>query len=146
MNRESLITLQKYRKHLLTMEQIALQERIAEEQTQKDRLQGLCTRIGEIQVAKITAYTVMDLCLMDQAGSYLQGRRVMAQRSLSIAANAHKEALQKTLQVKMAGDQVGVILEHDWTHHLHEVDLQEQKQVDDLVTAKFAQSGGENTL
>ncbi len=138
MNRESMETLQKYRKHLLNLEQIALQERIAEERKQTTRLEGLSTRLMQIQTAKSNASTVHELCQMDQASMYLQGRKVMAQRALSVANMAHQEALQKTLQVKISGDQVGIILQNDQLAMMKEYGCQEQKQIDDLVTAKFA--------
>jgi hypothetical protein len=138
MKRQSLEILYRYRKHLLEKEQITLQDRIAEENQQKVRLLQLQARIQETHNAKSKAKSVEELCALDEAAAYLHGRMTLAKRALSISAQARQEAVERTLKTKQSLDQIELLLEKGRRQHRIEVDESERRQLDELVTSRYA--------
>jgi hypothetical protein len=138
MKRQSLEILYRYRKHLLEKEQIALQDRISEENQQKLRLVQLQGRVQETHNAKLKARSSEEFKSLDQAAAYLHGRMTLAKRAISIAGHARQEAVEKTLKTKQSLDQVELLLEKGRRQHLIEVDEAERIQLDELVTSRYA--------
>lgn len=140
MNRHAMETLHKYRLHLLSANQVVLQKKIAEEHDQEARLREIEDRIGHLQKAKGSAVSVADLCHFDSAGAYMQCRKTMANRALSLAKTAHQDALEKTVQTKISGDQVEIIIKHHDRDKNYQQGVFEQQRLDDIVSGKFAGS------
>jgi flagellar export protein FliJ len=138
MKKQSLQILHRYRKHLLEREQILLQDRIAEENQQKARLLQLQARVQETHEAKSKATTVEELCALDEAAAYLHGRMTLARRAISVCGQARENALQKTLQTKQGRDQVEALLENERREHIRANDEAEKRQIDELVTSRYA--------
>jgi len=138
MKRQSLEILYRYRKHLLEKDQIALQDRIAEENQQKLRLAQLQARVQETHNAKLKSRTVEELCSLDEAAAYLHGRMTLARRAIGISSHARQEAVEKTLKTKQSLDQIEALLEKGRRQHQIEVDEAERHQLDELVTSRYA--------
>jgi flagellar export protein FliJ len=142
MKKPTLEILHRYRKHLLEREQAALQDRWAEENTQKARILQLQTRVQETHEAKLKATSAAELCTLDDAAAYLHGRTTMAQRALSLARAAREEAVDRMLTCKKERDQVGMVIENDRRRWVREQDESERLQADDLATARYAMRAG----
>ncbi len=138
MKKQSLQILYRYRKHLLEKEQIILQDKIAEENQQKIRLRQLEARVQETHNAKSKAATVEALRSLDEAAAYLHGRMTMARRAITLSGQARQEAVERTLKTKQSLDQIGLMLENGRRLHMAELDESERRQMDDLVTARYA--------
>jgi hypothetical protein len=138
MKKQSLEILYRYRQHLLEKEQIALQEKIAEENQQKTRLLQLQARVQETHNAKARAGTVDELRSLDEAAAYLHGRMTMAKRAISISGQARLDAVEQTLKTKQSLDQIGLLLEKGRREHLAVLDEYERKELDELVTSRYA--------
>ena len=138
MKRESLQILHRYRKHLLEKEQIVLQDKIAEENQQKARLLQLQVRVEATHKSKLKAASVEELRSLDEAAAYLHTRITMARRALSLAGQSRAEALDRTLKSKQARDQIGLLLEKGRREYRREMDHSERRQVDEMVTARYA--------
>jgi hypothetical protein len=138
MKRQSLEILYRYRKHLLEKDQIVLQDKIAEENQQKARLLQLQVRVQETHKAKSKAASVDELRSLDEAAAYLHSRITMARRAISLAGQARAEALDRTLKTKQARDQIGLLLEKGRRELLHDLDVSERLQIDELVTSRYA--------
>src|ERR1700761_8017118 len=100
MKKQSLEILYRYRKHLLEKEQIALQDKIAEENQQKLRLLQLQGRVQETHNAKARAGSVEEICSLDEAAAYLHSRMTLAKRAISISTQARQDAVERTLKTK----------------------------------------------
>jgi hypothetical protein len=137
MKRHSLELLFRHRDHLLEMEQVALQEKLAEENEQKVRLENLVVRIRRTHEAKLGARTVEGVRVLDEAAAYLQGRFIMAKRALGLAGLAREEAAGRTLKAKISRDQIGLLLENGRRAELHEMEVRERQQLDDLSSARY---------
>jgi flagellar biosynthesis chaperone FliJ len=142
MKRQSLQILHRYREHLLEREQASLQDKIAVENEQKARLLQLHTRVHATHEAKQNARVVEDLSSLDDAAAYLHGRVTMARRALSIAGQAREEVLERILTIKKERDQVGLLLEKEKQGRRRDQDDAERRQIDDLVTSRYAMAGG----
>jgi hypothetical protein len=138
MKKQSLEILYRFRSHLLEKEQVALQDKIAEENQQKVRLLQLQQRIQTTHNAKLKAKTVEELRQLDEAAAYLNGRLTLAKRAVSVAGQAREDALSRTLKIKQARDQIGILIEKGRRAYIAELDDSERKQLDDLVTSRFA--------
>jgi hypothetical protein len=138
MKKQSLQILYRYRKHLLEKEQIILQDKIAEENQQKLRLLQLEARVQETHNAKSKAATVETLRSLDEAATYLHTRMTMARRAITLSGQARQEAVERTLKTKQSLDQIGLMLENGRRQHVAELDESERRQMDDLVTARYA--------
>lgn len=138
MKRQSLEILYRYRKHLLEKEQIALQDRIAEENQQKLRLVQLQARVQETHNAKSKARSADELVSLDEAAAYLHSRMTLAKRAISISAHARQDAVERTLKTKQSLDQVELLLEKGRRQHRIEIDEAERIQLDELVTSRYA--------
>jgi len=142
MKKQTLDILHRYRKHLLEREQIAIQDRLAEENTQKARLLQLQARVAETHKAKLNASSSADLCTLDDAATYLHGRVIMAQRALALARRAREETMANALQLKKERDQVGLMLENDRRQFVRAQDEAERLQLNDMATARHAMAAG----
>jgi len=138
MKTQSLEVLYRYRKHLLEKEQIILQDKIAEENQQKVRLLQLQSRVQETHNAKAKATTVEEIRALDEAAAYLHGRMTLAKRAISLSGNAKQDALERTLKTKQSLDQIGLMLENGRRKEMVELDAWERRQMDDLVTSRYA--------
>jgi hypothetical protein len=138
MKKQSLEILYRYRKHLLEKEQIILQDKISEENQQKARLLQLQGRVQSTHNAKIKARSVEELRALDEAAAYLHGRITMAKRAVSLSSQARQDAVERTLKTKQSLDQIGAMLENGRRQHLAELDEAERRQMDELVTSRYA--------
>jgi vesicle coat complex subunit len=143
MKHKSLNVLHRYRQHLLEREQIALQDRIAEDNQQKARLLQLQSRVAATHDAKAKADSVEELCTLDDAAAYLHGRMTLARRAITITTQAREEALDRTLRTLRERDQIASLLEKQRAAARREDDEQERKQIDELVTARYATAQNE---
>ncbi len=142
MEKQSLSLLHRYRNHLLEREQVNLQEKIADENNQKARLQQLQSRVTATHEAKAGARTVEELRALDTAAAYLHGRMTLAKRAISLTAQAREEAMAQTIKAKQARDQVDLLLEKGLVRERREHDEKERSQIDELVTARHAMGLG----
>lgn len=142
MKKQTLDVLHRYRKHLLEREQAAIQDRLAEENTQKARLLQLQSRVTETHEAKLHATSSADLCSLDEAAAYLHGRVTMAQRALTLARMAREEAVARALQLKQDRDQVGMMLENDRRQFQRAQDEAERLELNDMATVRHAMAAG----
>ena len=142
MKKQSLEILYRYRKHLLEKEQITLQDKIAEENQQKARLLQLQVRVKGTHEAKLKATTPEELCALDDAAAYLHGRVTMARRAVQLTGVAREEALDRTLKTKQSRDQIGLLMEKQRAERRREQDETERKQMDELVTSRYAMTLG----
>jgi hypothetical protein len=138
MKKQTLEILHRYRKHLLEREQAAIQDRLAEENTQKARLLQLQSRVADTHQAKLRATSSADLCALDSAANYLHGRVTMAHRALGIARMAREEAMERTIQMKKERDQVGLMIENDRRQFVRAQDDAERLELNDMATARHA--------
>jgi len=138
MKKQSLEILYRYRQHLLEKEQIALQEKIAEENTQKVRLLQLQARVQATHNAKAKSATVEELRSLDEAAAYLHTRMTMAKRAIALSGQARQEAVERTLKTKQSVDQIGLLLENGRRKHRAELDESERRMMDELVTSRYA--------
>ena len=138
MKKQSLEILYRYRKHLLEKEQIVLQDKIAEENQQKVRLLQLQARVQETHNAKLKAASVEEMRALDEAAAYLHGRMTMAKRAISLSGQARQDAVDRTLKTKQSLDQIGLLLENGRRKRLAELDESERRQLDELVTSRYA--------
>jgi flagellar export protein FliJ len=138
MKKSSLDILYRYRKHLLEKEQIALQDKIADENQQKARLLQLQARVQATHEAKLGARSVEEMRALDDAAAYLHGRITMAKRAVTITTQAREDAMNSTLKSKQARDQVGLLIDNDRTEHRRAIDESERKQIDEMVTSRYA--------
>jgi hypothetical protein len=138
MKKQSLEILYRYRQHLLEKEQINLQDKIAEENQQKMRLLQLHARVQETHNAKARAGTVEEIRSLDEAAAYLHGRMVMAKRAIGISAQARQDAVEQTLKTKKSLDQIGLLLEKGRREHRAVLDESERREMDELVTSRYA--------
>src|ERR1700743_2098772 len=104
MKKKSLEILYRHRAHLLEREQIALQDRIAEENQQKVRLLQLQARVQATHNAKARARSVEEIRSLDEAAAYLHSRVTVATRAVAVSAQAREEALARTLKMKQSRD------------------------------------------
>jgi hypothetical protein len=142
MKKQTLDILHRYRKHLLEQEQMAIVERLAEENNQKVRLLQLQQRIAQMHEAKLRATSSADLMSLDEAATYLNSRLTMAQRALALARAAREEAVARVLQLKKERDQVGLLLENNRRERAREQDEAERHQLNELATARYAMAAG----
>jgi hypothetical protein len=138
MKKQSLEILHRYRKHLLEKEQIALQDRIVEENQQKVRLLQLQARVQATHNAKSKAATVDDLRSLDEAAAYLHSRMTLAKRAITLSSKARQDAVERTLKTKISVDQIGAMLEKNRRRHMAEIDEAERRQMDEMVTSRYA--------
>ncbi len=138
MKKQSLQILHRYRTYLLEMEQITLQEKIVEENQQKQRLAHLQARIQTTHQAKAQANHVEDLCSLDEAAAYLHGRVTLARRAITLSGQAREEALDRTLASKKARDQIGLLLEKERLERARARDEAERSLLDELATSRYA--------
>lgn len=142
MKKNSLSILHRYRDHLLEREQINLQEKIADENNQKARLLQLQERVKATHEAKSRAKTIEEMKSLDDAAAYLHGRIILARRAIQLTATAREEAMAKTLKTKQSRDQVAALLEKGRILDRQEHDEKERKQIDELVTSRYAMGLG----
>jgi hypothetical protein len=142
MKKQSLQILHRYRAHLLEKEQIVLQDKIAEENQQRARLLQLQTRVKATHEAKLKSTSVEEMRALDDAASYLHGRMTLARRAIVVSAQERQDALQRTLKTKQERDQVGLLLEKERLEHHRAMDEAERKQIDELVTSRYAMTLG----
>jgi len=142
MKKQSLEILYRHRTHLLEKEQIVLQDKIAEESQQKVRLLQLQARVQTTHNAKARATTVEEMRALDEAAAYLHGRITMAKRAVSLSGQSREEALQRTLKVKQSRDQVASMLEKGRVERRRRDDDSEKRQLDELVTSRYAMTLG----
>jgi len=142
MKKHSLDILFRYRKHLLEKEQITLQDKIAEENQQKARLLQLQARVQATHEAKAKAGSVEEIRALDDAAAYLHGRIILAKRAVTLTGQAREEALSQTLKSKQARDQIGLLIENGRVAHARAMDDSERKQIDELVTSRYATAFG----
>jgi hypothetical protein len=138
MKKQTLEILHRYRKHLLEREQAAIQDRMAEENTQKARLLQLQSRVADTHQAKLRARSSADLSSLDNAATYLHGRVTMAHRALGLARMAREEAMERTIQLKKERDQVGLMIENDRRQFVRAQDDAERLELNDMATARHA--------
>jgi hypothetical protein len=138
MKKQSLEILHRYRKHLLEKDQITLQDKIADENQQKARLLQLQARVKATHEAKLKATTPEELCALDDAAAYLHGRMTLARRAIQLTGVARQEALERTLKTKQSRDQIGLLMEKERMERLRFQDEAERKQIDELVTSRYA--------
>lgn len=142
MKKKSLSILHRYRNHLLEREQVNLQEKIADENTQKTRLLQLQARVKATHEAKAGAKTVEEMKSLDEAAAYLHSRMTLAKRAISLTAQAREEAMAQTIRTKQARDQVAMLLEKGRILAHREFDEKERNQIDELVTSRYAMGLG----
>jgi hypothetical protein len=138
MKKQSLEILYRFRTHLLEKEQIVLQDKIADENQQKVRVLQLQARIQTAHNAKAKAKSAEELRMLDESAAYLHGRLTLAKRAVTVAGQAREDALATTLKTKQARDQIGLLLEKGRREYRVEVDEAERRQLDDLVTSRYA--------
>jgi flagellar export protein FliJ len=138
MKKQSLEILCRYRKHLLEKEQIALQDRIADENQQKLRLVQLQARVQATHNAKGKATSVEELRALDEAAAYLHSRLTLAKRGVALCGQARQDAVEQTLKMKQSLDQIGLLLEKGRLKMRAELDERERKEIDELVTSRYA--------
>jgi hypothetical protein len=138
MKKQSLEILYRYRKHLLEKEQINLQDKIAEENQQKVRLLQLQARVQDTHNGKSKATTVEELRALDEAAAYLHTRMIMAKRAIALSSQARQDAVERTLKTKLSLDQIGAMLEKGKRQVVAELDAEERRQLDELVTSRYA--------
>jgi hypothetical protein len=134
MKKQSLEILHRYRKHLLEREQIVVQERIADENTQKARILSLRERVQDTHRAKLQATCAGDLVALDEAAIYLHGRTTMAHRALSLASTSREQALDRLLQLKKEHDQIGHLIDKNHAALRIARDESERHQLNDFAT------------
>jgi flagellar export protein FliJ len=142
MKKNSLSILYRYRKHLLEKEQINLQDKIADETQQKARLRQLQARVTATHEAKLKATSVEEMRALDDAAAYLHSRITLAKRAVNLTGQAREEALGQTLKTKQERDQVGLMIENDRVIEQRARDDSERKQIDELVTSRYAAAPG----
>jgi len=142
MKKKSLSILHRYRDHLLEREQINLQDKIADENNQKARLLQLQARVKATHEAKANAKTVEEMCALDDAAAYLHSRMTLARRAISLTTAAREEAMAQTIKTKQARDQVKMLIEKGKVLDRLEHDDKERKQIDELVTSRYAMGLG----
>ncbi len=138
MKKQSLEILHRHRTHQLEKEQIILQDKIADENQQKIRLLQLQARVQSTHNAKARAASVEEIRALDEAAAYLHSRITLAKRAVQLSAQAREEALNRTLQVKQSRDQVGSMIEKVRVEQRRLDDNNEKKQMDELVTSRYA--------
>ena len=79
---------------------------------------------------------------LDEAAAYLHGRITMAKRAVSLSGQSREEALQRTLKVKQSRDQVASMLEKGRVERRRRDDDSEKRQLDELVTSRYAMTLG----
>ena len=142
MKKKSLEILLRHRTHLLEKDQIILQDKIGEESQQKIRLLQLQARVQATHNAKARASSVEEIRALDEAAAYLHSRVTMAKRAVALSTQAKEEALNRTLKAKQSRDQVGIMLENRRQARRREEDESERKQIDELVTSRYAMAFG----
>jgi hypothetical protein len=142
MKKKSLSILHRYRNHLLEREQINLQEKIADENAQKARLLQLQARVKATHEAKARAETVEEMKSLDDAAAYLHSRMTLAKRAIQLTAQAREEAAAQALRAKQGRDQVASLLEKGRVLDRQEHEAAERKQIDELVTSRYAMGLG----
>ena len=142
MKKQSLEILHRHRTHLLEKDQIFLQDKLAEENQQKVRLLQLQARVQSTHNAKARASSVEEIRSLDEAAAYLHGRITMAKRALSLSTKAREDALERTLKSKQARDQVGSLVDKARLQRRRDHDDAEKKQIDELVTSRYALAFG----
>jgi len=142
MKKKSLEILHRYRAHLLEREQIILQDKIAEENAQKARLLQLQARVKETHEAKLKARSIEELRELDESAAYLHNRMTLARRAIALCTKMREEATQRTLETKQSRDQVEQLIEHAALLRAREQDHAERRQIDELVTARYAMTSG----
>jgi len=55
-----------------------------------------------------------------------------------LSGQARQDAVERTLKTKQSLDQIGLLLESGRRKRVAELDESERRQIDDLVTARFA--------
>ncbi len=138
MKKKSLDILHRYRSHLIEREQIALQDRIAEENQQKARLFQLQTRVQNTHDAKLKARSIEELRDLDESAAWLHTRITMARRAFALSTQSREAQMQRLLQVKQSRDQVEHLIENARREHLRARDETERQQIDELVTSRYA--------
>jgi hypothetical protein len=142
MKKKTLEILHRHRQHLLEKEQIALQDRLAEENQQKVRLLQLQARVQATHNAKSRASTIEEIRALDDAARYLHNRITLANRAVSLSAVAREDALVRTLKSKQSYDQVGVMIEKARVARNRAADETERRDIDELVTSRYAMALG----
>ena len=142
MKKRTLEILHRYRAHLLDREQVALQDRLADENMQKARLLQLQARVRDTHEAKERAVSARDLCALDEAAAYLHGRMTLANRALDLARSARQETMERALRFKQERDQVGLVVEHGHRRVRHEQESAERLRLDDLANSRYAMAKG----
>lgn len=142
MKKKSLEILHRHRQHLLERDQIALQEKLAEENQQKVRLLQLQARVQATHNAKARAGSVEEIRALDDAAHYLHNRITLAKRAVSLSSQAREDALIRTLKAKQSCDQVGMMIDKARTERRRLADDAEKRQIDELVTARYAMTLG----
>lgn len=143
MKKQSLEILHRYRQHLLDKEQVALQDRIADENQQKLRLLQLQARVQATHNAKARATSVEEMKSFDNAAAYLHGRMTLARRAITLSAQARQDAVERTLKMKQSLDQVGLLIENGRRARLKDFDESERRHLDEMVTARYAMAIGD---
>jgi flagellar export protein FliJ len=138
MKKKTLDILHRYRNHLLEREQINLQDKLADENQQKARLLQLQSRVHATHEAKANARSVEELRALDDAAAYLHGRMILARRAVTLTAQAREAAMQQAIKAKQSRDQLGTLLEKGRILSRREDDEKERKQIDELVTSRYA--------
>ena len=138
MKKRTLEILHRYRAHLLDREQVALRDRLADENLQKARLLQLQMRVRETHEAKGRATSASDLCSLDEAAAYLHGRMTLASRALELARSARHETMERALQLKQERDQVGHVVENGRRRFYEEKEISERLRLDDLANSRYA--------
>jgi hypothetical protein len=67
---------------------------------------------------------------------HLQER--IQRRAVSLSGQSRQEAVERTLKTKQSLDQIGLLLEKQHSEHLAEIDASERRQLDELVTSRYA--------
>ncbi len=142
MKKKSLSILHRYRDHLLEREQVNLQEKIADENNQKARLLQLQERVKTTHEAKARAKTIEEMKSLDDAAAYLHGRMTLARRAIQLTTAAREEAMAQTIKTKQSRDQVASLIEKGRVLDRREHDEKERKQIDELVTSRYAMGLG----
>jgi flagellar biosynthesis chaperone FliJ len=142
MKKKSLEILHRHRQHLLEKDQITLQDKLAEENQQKIRLLQLQARVQTTHNAKARATSIEEMRSLDNAAHYLHSRITLAKRAVSLSAQAREEALVRTLKSKQSCDQVGSMVEKARAERRRQADEAEKRQIDELVTARYAMALG----
>jgi hypothetical protein len=142
MKKQSLEILHRHRTHLLEKDQIFLQDKIAEESQQKIRLLQLQARVQETHNAKARAGSVEEIRALDEAAAYLHSRITLAKRAVALSSQAREIALQTTLKAKQSRDQIGLMMEKAKMQRRRDLDESEKRQIDELVTSRYAMTFG----